>query len=133
MYMDSLNNLDKSKPIAITFLDLAKAFDTVNHNMLLEKLYCYGIRGNAYKIMANYLNNRQQRVKIKDKTSENMYVNTGVPQGTVLGSLVFILYINDMLKENIISYADDTAIIVEDDTWKGVESKMNTELKKVLN
>ena len=83
-------NLDKSTPIAVAFLDLAKAFDTVDHKILLEKLYAYGIRGNAYKLLESYLTNRKQKVRLGDKESEYNTVNTGVPQGTILGPLLFM-------------------------------------------
>jgi hypothetical protein len=123
------NKLDKSEPIAITFLDLAKAFDTVDHQILLDKLHRYGIRGKAYNIIKNYLSNRQQKVRINNKYSKYRTVNTGIPQGTILGPLLFIIYINDMLfsipEESILSYADDTAIIVTGKNWKEIETKMN--------
>ena len=64
------NNIDTSTPIAITFLDLAKAFDTVLPQILLDKLYNYGIRGSPYNLLKNYLTNRQQRVKLNNKTSK---------------------------------------------------------------
>ena len=64
------NNIDTSIPIAIKFLILAKAFDTVHHQILLDKLYNYGIRGSAYNLLKNYLTNRQQRVKLNNKTSK---------------------------------------------------------------
>ena len=119
------NNLDTSTPIAITFLDLAKAFDTVHHQILLDKLYNYGIRGCAYNLLKDYLTNRQQRVKLNNKTSKFESVKMGVPQGTILGPLLFILYINDLLldlPENaIVSYADDTAVISTAKTWHKVE------------
>ena len=71
------NKLDKSKPITITFLDLAKAFDTVNHAILLDKLYNYGIRGKAHALISNYLSNRRQKVRIG--TTESYYgtITTG--------------------------------------------------------
>lgn len=123
------NNLDKSDPTAIAFLDLAKAFDTVDHQILLDKLYRYGIRGKAYNIIKSYLSNRQQRVKINNKFSNFKTVNTGVPQGTILGPLLFIIYINDMLfsipEESILSYADDTAILITGKNWQEIENKMN--------
>ena len=89
------NKLDKSKPIIITFLDLAKAFDTVNHDILLKKLYRYGIRGKAFELLQSYLSNREQRVKINESTSKYEILNTGVPQGTILGHccLFYILMI----------------------------------------
>lgn len=122
-------NLDQSKPIAITFLDLAKAFDTVNHQILLDKLYLYGIRGKAYKVIKSYLNNRKQKVRIGIHTSEFENINTGLLQGTILGPLLFILDINDLLKNmpenSICSYADDTAIMANEKTWSEVETKMN--------
>lgn len=124
-----LDRLDNGKPIAITFLDLAKAFDTVNHKILLDKLYNYGIRGCAHKFITSYLQERKQRVIINNEVSESCDVSTGVPQGSILGPLLFILYINDLLKkvpENILmSYADDTVVISIDNTWPEVEQKMN--------
>ena len=119
------NNLDTSTPIAITFLDLAIAFDTVHHQILLDKLYNYGIRGSAYNLLKNYLTNRQQRVKLNNKTSQFESVTMEVPQDTVLGSLLFILYINDLLldilENTIVSYVDDAAIISTAKTWNEVE------------
>ena len=83
--------LDKSTPIAIIFLDLAKAFDTVNHQILLHKLYNYGIRGCAFNLIKIYLGNRLQKVKRNNVNSQFQSVNTGVPQGTILGPLLFLL------------------------------------------
>ena len=85
------NCLERSKPIAITFLDLAKAFDAVNHQILLDKLYNFGIRGKARKLMSSYLHNRLQSVKISNCISENKTVSTGVPQGTILGPCFSII------------------------------------------
>ena len=79
--------LDKSTPIAILFLDIAKAFDAVNHQILLDKLYNYGIRGSAHNLIKSYLGNRLQKVKLNNATSYLESVNVGVSQGTILEPL----------------------------------------------
>lgn len=123
------NNVDKTIPTIVTFLDLAKAFDTVDHKLLLDKLFCIGIRGQALDLLSSYLNNRYQMVKIDGKESDSLLISTGVPQGTILGPLLFIIYINDVLKEiplaSILSYADDTAVIATGDTWHDAQENMN--------
>ena len=119
------NNLDTSTPIAITFLDLSKVFDTVHHQILLDKLYNYEIRGSAYNLLINYLTNRQQRAKLNKKTSYFESVTMVVPQSTIFGPLLFILYNNDLLldmpENTIVSYADDTAVISTAKTWHEVK------------
>ena len=103
--------LDKSNPSLVVFLDLAKAFDTISHSQLLQKLQSVGCRGVPFQLFSNYLKGRKQCVKIDNNISEYEIVKYGVPQGTVLGPILFTIYINDILTQNsdgrMISFADD--------------------------
>ena len=92
------------------FLDLSKAFDTVNHAILFEKLDCYGIRGLALDWLINYFSNRQQYVEYNGVASSFNTIRCGVPQWSILGPLLFLIYILDVLE--LVLFADDTNIFL---------------------
>ena len=104
----------KETPLAI-FLDLSKAFDTIDHSILLNKLQYYGIKNTSFKWFSSYLTNRLQYVQYDGQESDLSTITTGVPQGSILGPLLFIIYMNDIHKVtdkfNFILYADDTSLV----------------------
>ena len=127
--------LDQNKKAIAIFLDLQKAFDTVDHKKLLEKSERYGLRGTAYTLIKNYLENRKLSVKIEDKKSNHLLMFHGIPQGTILGPLLYSIYCNEMVNANIkgelVAYADDTVIINTDDSWDLVYRKATHDLAKI--
>ena len=128
--------LDNGHYVCGIFVDLEKAFDTVNHNILCKKLEFYGLRGNINKLLQSYLGNRKQYVSLNGFDSEVKNVICGVPQGSSLGPLLFLLYINDFricLSETSSGhFADDTFIIYNSKKPKTIETIINTELKQVV-
>ena len=129
-----LKNLDNNKLTCTIFLDLAKAFDSVNHNILLKKLERYGIRGMPLKLMKSYLSNRQHLTKLDGITSSLKLLEIGVPQGSVLGPLLFLLFINDLplvTDFNVKLFADDTFLSLEGNDLTLLQRKANAELRKV--
>lgn len=112
---------------ACFFLDLRKAFDTVDHRILLQKLEHYGFRGHCYKYLKSYYQNRNQYVHLNGHNSITMTVKSGVPQGSILGPLCFSLFINDLplaVEEITVLFADDAAFIVVAETLEGLISKL---------
>ena len=113
------------------FLDLSKAFDTVSHKILLQKLYHYGIRGPAHKLIESYLSSRYQFVSHNSTTSSSKAINLGAPQGSILGPLLFLIYISN-LPNAIISkprlFADDTCLILNNPSDSALETACNLEL-----
>ena len=127
--------LVKAKTHLIWFVDLAKAFDTVNHTILLSKLYHYGVRGITHEWFTSYLCNRKQYVYVNNATSDSLPVVCGVPQGSILGPLLFLIYINDL---NFISkivtfimFADDTNIFIAGHRLNDITLLINQELEKI--
>ena len=129
-----LKALDEGEIVLGVFIDLNKAFYTVNHTILLDKLYKYGIRGKAHVWITNYLYDRKQYVSFNKLDSPYEKVNCGVPQGSILGSLLFLMYINDLCNVSSLLfsllYADDTNMFVTGKNIGNLFFLMNTELKK---
>lgn len=131
-----VDHLDSKNKCLTVFLDLKKAFDTVSVPILIKKLENIGIRDNQLNLMKDYLSDRTQRVKIGDYRSNDLKVTFGVPQGSVLGPTLFLIYINELCdlkidNGHIYSYADDTAIVFHGKTWKEVHSTAEIGLRKI--
>lgn len=120
------------------FLDLSKAFDTVSVPHLLSKLEAIGIRGHTLHIFQDYLADRSQCVKIDGCVSESETVNFGVPQGSILGPTLFLIYMNNLCKLSltncsIFAYADDTALLVHGDNWAETSANAEKALASVMS
>lgn len=129
------NSLDKKIPTLCIFVDLAKAFDTVCHQKLLNKLEHYGLRGNVLNLLKSYLLDRKQYVDLGETVSDPKTVKYGVPQGTVLGPILFTIYINSLLllktTGTILSFADDTAILYKANSWQELKEMTENDFKNI--
>ena len=132
-----MDNIKKIKTPTAIFLDLSKAFDTLNFNILLNKLQYYGIHGIALSLIKSYLTNRFQYVQFENSESDLLEIKTGILQGSILGPLFFSIMINDLVKSSnkfkFLMYADDTTIYfnLEDFPLEDREVLINDELEKV--
>ena len=130
-------SLENKETAYCIFLDFAKAFDTVNHNILIQKLEYHGVRGKALDLFKSYLSDRQQFTEIDDTLSDMEYIKCGVPQGSVLGPLLFLIYINDIIESSTLLkfflFADDTTIFYSCKPNDHTEQILNNELAKVSN
>ena len=128
--------MDNKKHMMGIFIDLSKAFDTLNHSILLQKLSNYGIRGVANDWFKNYLTSREQYVIYNNILSSRCTITTGVPQGSILGPLLFLLYINDISNSSailkFILFADDTNIFYSCENFERLCSSVNRELREVI-
>ena len=126
--------LDNKKISVGIFLDLSKAFDTIDHYILLNKLSHYGIRGTALSWMQTYLTNRHQYTSMNGTNSDLLTLKCGVPQGSILGPLLFIIYVNDISQisynANVTLFADDTSIFFDDDNIDMLYNTICNELPK---
>jgi hypothetical protein len=139
-FIDKINmSLDNGfTPLAL-FLDLSKAFDTLNHEILLTKLDYYGISGIEYLWFKSYLTNRQQFTLYSETNSDSLPLNTGVPQGSILGPLLFLIYVNDINYASdffdMLLYADDTTLITPlcASNLCSITPNLNDELGKIYD
>ena len=125
-------NMDCKMFNLVVLLDLKKAFDTVNHDILVQKLQLYGITGNALAMIQSYLSDRKQKCQLGDVMSSERHVTCAIPQGSILGPLLFLLYINDLpeclQKATPRLFADDTNLTVTGESIEEVELAMNSDL-----
>ena len=131
-----IEELDNKKSVCGLFLDFAKAFDCVNHEILLNKLEHYGVRRNTLSLLRFYLTNRFQHTENNELqiTSNQLPITIGVPQGSVLGPFLFLVYINHLpnsCDSNLILYADDSILLCSNKNVEKLKIKTEIELRKI--
>ena len=131
-----IQELDKGNTPLNIFLDLSKAFDTLDHEIMLYKLEYYGVTGPTLQLLRSYLSDRKQYVEFEYLKSDSSNIKTGVPQGSILGPLLFVIYVNDIsLASTIftaIIYADDTSLSGTLNTFRcNTNVNTNNELSKI--
>ena len=128
--------LDTSGIAGTILMDLSKAYDCIPHDLLIAKLEAYGFKKNALKLVYSYLTNRTQRVKIGSTYSSPQHISIGVPQGSVLGPLLFNIFINDLfymeLESEICNFADDTTIYACDTDVEAVMIRLENDLQGLM-
>ena len=134
LYNQLIKNRDDGYNSCCLFLDLSKAFDIVNHKLLFDKLYLYGIRGNTHNLLSSYLTKRQQFTVCNNIPSKASTIVCGVPQGSTLGPLLFSLYIINLpLYTNfqVNMFTDDTVLILKNKNKAHLQQQVNQELTSI--
>ena len=135
LYDEIVQSLSKKEHSIGIFMDLSKAFETIDHQILLKKLNNYGIRGTALAWFNDYLNNRQQYVSLQSEESSKLTIKCGVPLGSILGPLLLLVYVNDIIQSSplltFILFADDTNVFYSHKNLHTLITTLNTELEKV--
>ena len=132
---DWYNGLDLSKLVRLVFIDLKKAFDTVDHDILCKKLKLYGVQQRELSWFRSYLSNRKQFCRVNGVDSNVAEIEVGVPQGSCLGPLLFLIYINDLPQavqdSSVTMYADDTSLCHQSHDLTQLNEAINSDLKKL--